>query len=216
MAKVDPEDVVDAIHAHEDPVVTAPELADELPVTARTVSNRLRELAAAGDVERKDVGGRAVVYWLPGTRKPRRNAKDRERRLAADQADLEEAAGEGGRSEDIPTSGIEAEPESERSDPGSRVDVDEVIEDLDLPGSGERVEQRREAVRACVAYLREHGEAQRSAFVDEVYPDHPAGFGSSGGWWNAIGKQGLAEVADVVDVVDAPPEGSHVWYWRGF
>nr|WP_032073162.1 HTH domain-containing protein [Halorubrum sp. T3]AGI12349.1 hypothetical protein [Halorubrum sp. T3] len=215
MAKVDPEDVVDAIHAHDDPVVTAPELADELPVTSRTVSNRLRELAAGGDVERKDVGGRAVVYWLPGTRKPRRNAKDRERRLAADQADLEEAAGEGGRSEDIAASDLEAEPEPDRSDRMGEDDVDEVIDDLDLPGRGERVEQRREAVRACVRYLREHGEAQRSAFVDEVYADRPAGFGSSGGWWNAIGKQGLAEVADVVDVVDAPPEGSHVWYWRG-
>lgn len=214
MAKVDPENVVDAIHAHPDPVVTAPELAEELPVTARTVSNRLRELAAGGEVERKDVGGRAVVYWLPGTRKPRPDAEERERRLAPDQADLREATVETGGSDDIAKSDVETEPRSDRSDPMGEHDVDETIDALELPGRGERVEQRREAVRACVAYLREHGEGRRSAFVEDVYPNHPAGFGSAGGWWNAIGKQGLAEIADVVDAVDAPPEGSHTYYWR--
>jgi len=213
MSKVDPEDVVAAIHDHDDPVVTATELAENLPVTSRTVTNRLRELAAGGEVERKDVGGRAVVYWLPGTRKPRPDARPRERSLAADQADLEASVRQTPPQDDIATSDS-SEPVDDEQPRMGKVDVEAIVDELDLPGSGDRVEMRRNGVRACLRYLRERGEAQRSDWIEDVYPDHPAGFGSSGGWWNAIGKQGLTAVAEKIDAVDAPGEGSHIWYWR--
>lgn len=75
-------------------------------------------------------------------------------------------------------------------------------------------DDRRAAVRACVEYLREHGTAQKSAFVDDVYPDHDAGYGSAGGWWNKIGKEYLNAVADEYDAVAAPgKEGAHTWRW---
>lgn len=204
MGKVERKDVIEAIHDHKDPVVTAGELAESLPVTSRTVTSRLRELDAAGDVERKDVGGRAVVYWLPGTRKPRADASPRERSLATDQADLPVSVDGAGTKNDIAEYDIDEEP----------ADVDAIVDEIELPGRGDRVEMRRNGVRACLRYLREHGQAQRSDWIEDVYPDHPAGFGSSGGWWNAIGKQGLSEIAERTELIDAPGEGSHIWYWK--
>lgn len=95
------------------------------------------------------------------------------------------------------------------------VDVGEIIGGLDLPGSGATLEARRDAVRACYDCLRDEGEAAKSDFVDDVYPDHSARYGSSGGWWNAIGKQGLRAVADEHPTIDAPAEGEHLWEWTG-
>jgi predicted ArsR family transcriptional regulator len=42
---------------------TAKEVADELGCVRRTAYNKLSELAERGDLERKKVGGRAVVWW---------------------------------------------------------------------------------------------------------------------------------------------------------
>jgi predicted CopG family antitoxin len=91
--------------------------------------------------------------------------------------------------------------------------VEAIIDELDLPGGGHALASRRDAVRACWRYLREQGEATKSDFVDDVYPDHRASYGSSGGWWNTVGKQGLRTVADEHDSVDAPIEGNHVWFF---
>jgi hypothetical protein len=76
-------------------------------------------------------------------------------------------------------------------------------------------EARRAAVRGCIDYLREHGTGQKSDFVDAVYPDHPGGYQSEGGWWNTIGKEHLKAVAeDLGELTPPPAEGSHTWEWR--
>ena len=73
-------------------------------------------------------------------------------------------------------------------------------------------DERRDAVRACVDHLREHGTAQKKDFLAALYPEHAAGYGSEGGWWNGIGKEHLNAVAERVDAVKAPPkEGSRTW-----
>lgn len=89
--------------------------------------------------------------------------------------------------------------------------ADEIIDGLDLPGSGATLEARREAVRACYNYLCENRDATKSDFVDDIYPDHRARYGSSGGWWNAIGKQGLRTIAKQHPTIDAPGEGERLW-----
>lgn len=93
------------------------------------------------------------------------------------------------------------------------VAVDAIIDELDLPGSGTTLEARRDAVRACWRYLREQGDARKADFIDDVYPDEQARYGSAGGWWNAVGKQGLREVAREHESVEAPGEGEHIWYF---
>lgn len=57
------DDVLDALRHAPDPVVTAQELADELPIGRRTVLNKLKILEAADRVRSKKVGGRARVWW---------------------------------------------------------------------------------------------------------------------------------------------------------
>lgn len=47
-----------------DPVLTAGELADELPVTQQAVNSRLKRMEKDGLVESKKVGAAARVYWL--------------------------------------------------------------------------------------------------------------------------------------------------------
>lgn len=47
-----------------DPVATAPELADDLDVSAQAVNKRLSTLVENGYVESKKVGAAARVYWL--------------------------------------------------------------------------------------------------------------------------------------------------------
>lgn len=46
------------------PVVTAPELADRVGMTGSAVNKRLDDLVTRGFVNKKQVGARAVVYWL--------------------------------------------------------------------------------------------------------------------------------------------------------
>ncbi len=69
-ATVDYDDVLREIERQIDteynPVVTAPELAEELPIAKRTVNDKLNQLLAAGLVANKDVStGKA---WWPLTR----------------------------------------------------------------------------------------------------------------------------------------------------
>ena len=78
---------------------------------------------------------------------------------------------------------------------------------------------RRDAVRAMYEYLREHGTARKSDFTGDVYPEHPAGYDSADGWWNALGtgsttadsKGALADVAGV----EKPPSGRPTWTYTG-
>ncbi|WP_257299997.1 hypothetical protein [Haloarchaeobius sp. FL176] len=83
------------------------------------------------------------------------------------------------------------------------------LEALDVPGrSPEKVEPRRRAVGAALAYLKDEDRARRSDFVEALYEEYPAGYGSESGWWNCI-KTGLKQV-DVVEGGD----GARVWRFR--
>jgi predicted ArsR family transcriptional regulator len=59
--KVSPDDALELFSDHEPR--TAKEIADALNVSRRTALNKLSELVDRGDLQRKKVGGRAVVFW---------------------------------------------------------------------------------------------------------------------------------------------------------
>lgn len=209
MPRVSLSEVEDAMLEHPDPVVTAPELADELPCSRRHVGDRLDLLERDGMVSSKKAGGRARVYWhherVCG---PRLSPEDH-----PDQSELEDVA--------RPAGPPERDVDRETTDESDETDddllaLDDDLAELDLPGEGDLADERREAVRACWHHLRREGTATRSDFVSAVYDDHPAGYGSEGGWWNAVGKQGLRGLADRRDDVTAPSEGAHQWRFSGF
>ena len=57
-------DILGAIDQADTPVVTAAELAEMFPIGQRAIRERLSNLNKRGLVERKNVGSRAVVWWL--------------------------------------------------------------------------------------------------------------------------------------------------------
>ena len=95
-------------------------------------------------------------------------------------------------------------------DAGLVDDVRRAVESAELPGSGETLEARREALLAAYEYLADNPNASRSDFLDNVYPDHPAGFETADGWWNAI-QPALKRLPGV----DPPEERGHLWQFLG-
>lgn len=56
-------DVLGVVSDRDEPV-TAKEVGEGLDITNRAALNKLNELHDRGDIERKKVGGRSVVWWL--------------------------------------------------------------------------------------------------------------------------------------------------------
>jgi hypothetical protein len=95
--------------------------------------------------------------------------------------------------------------------------VDAVAEDV-LPGSGGKLEARREALHAAVDYLRERGQATPKDFRTDVYPEHPGhytdGDDPARSWWKNCIYKGLREFADRTDLVEKA-DTTGEWTWRG-
>jgi predicted transcriptional regulator len=56
-------EILQAVALHPDPVVTPSEVAEYVDMTRQGVNKRLRDLSEDGYLVRKEVGGRAVIYW---------------------------------------------------------------------------------------------------------------------------------------------------------
>lgn len=209
MARIPLADVADALLEHSDPVVTAPELADELGCSRRHMSDRLDLLEMEGPVESKKVGGRARVWWHEERVTPPRVPPE-DHPAQSDLRDHDDAPAPAER--DV---GREASAGPVAGAGGSLGTLEADINDIDLPGNGDLLEDRRDAVRATVDLLRDRGTAEKQDFLTEVRPDHPAGFDSERGWWNAIGIQGLGQLADRRDDLRKPNRGAAQWRWLG-
>lgn len=72
--EVSDEDILRAIALHPDPVVKAAEVAEQVGMTNQGVNNRLTQLVEEDRITRKDVGARAVIYWM--TDEQRKDAFD--------------------------------------------------------------------------------------------------------------------------------------------
>lgn len=188
---MEPRELIAIVREHDDPVVSTREVSEETDLSRRRVLDLLRAAESIGQIESKQIDGRARVWYLP---------------QLVDQEDHPHP----GRGSDV----IEPDSRSDRDQEESADLLDELVDDLDLPGSREVLEERREAVRACLEYLRDQQSAQKSDFIDEIRPDHPAGYQSANGWWNTIGKKGLAEISERSELIERPPEGDHATPWR--
>ena len=59
------ESVLSVFEQAEAPVVTASEVAEELECSRPSAYNKLNDLAERGELRKKKVGSRAVVWWRP-------------------------------------------------------------------------------------------------------------------------------------------------------
>jgi len=64
--RVSDEEILQTFRQSPDPVLTASEVAAELPIKRRSVYDRLSQLEEAETLKSKKVGGRTTVWWLPG------------------------------------------------------------------------------------------------------------------------------------------------------
>lgn len=188
---VSDDDVVEAVAAVDDPVATVAEVAEQLPIGRRAVLKRLKALHGEGEIERKDVGARSAVWWVPGSVE-RTDSLERTSHERTDPVD---------RTPDVVDDDLERVGE-----------VDPYV--LDLPGSGSKLDERREAVIACYEYLREHGEGKRSVFEAEVFPEFPGEYETAYSWWNNCVSKGLKQVAEIDPDVEAP-DYSGRWKYHG-
>lgn len=196
------------------PVASAPEIAERLTVDRRRTLQLLEVLEAGGRVHSHKFG-RARVWWpaRDGTPEPGRErgreddrVPDRERTSPGGSAGGAAGGAAGGTDPAPGVIGPEADP------PGAEISA--LLEEIELPGSGELLEERRAAVAATVAFLQEHGEATKSDYLEHVFPENRAGYGSEGGWWNAV-RPALQELAEEIEPLTPPGgEGAHRWRWR--
>jgi hypothetical protein len=195
-------------------------LADRLDYSREYVAQRLKRLVEHQLVVRVGRG----LYGLP------KYEQRQEPPSAADRGETAASAEIGGEEPGLSPS----DPQGERAetgieDAGVRGADDEAAFDLEraldevaeesMPGSGEKQQQRREALRAAYEFLREaDGPVTPQKFQDEVYPGHEAGYTDGEdppySWWtNCIygGLKALAEYDDAIVV----PDTSGKWEYRG-
>jgi hypothetical protein len=66
-----------------------------------------------------------------------------------------------------------------------------------LDESDENHTEKRAAVMEAFQYLRRNGEASRSEFYEEVYPDYPAGYENRRAWWEKVIRPGLSNASTI-------------------
>lgn len=98
----------------------------------------------------------------------------------------------------------------ERPRESTESEIEELVADVDLPGTGKTLVSRQEALIAAYEYLKKHPEAKKSDFLQDVFPENPAGFETAEGWWNAI-QPALADLPGV----NPPKERGHIWHFMG-
>lgn len=108
---------------------------------------------------------------------------------------------------------IDSAPDEFESELESVESVSELaVDDLDLPGSGDKLERRQAAVQRLYDYLRENGTAKKSNFLQLIDADQ-VGYSSAESFWsNCIkGRESLGSLSGVV----SPSEGEHTWRFEG-
>ena len=53
------------IRNHEDPFVTASQIGEIFNVSRQTAYKHLQRMYEQGDIEKRKIGGSAVIWWLP-------------------------------------------------------------------------------------------------------------------------------------------------------
>lgn len=175
---------------HADPVVSVPELADELGRSTTHIRDQLRLLEREGVVTSKDVGARAVAWWHEERVAPPRLPPEEH----PDQSDLET---------------VEAREEAHSADLSEHP-----LDSVDFPQSKDRMDCVQ-AVQAARDFLRSDGPATMREIVTTVGGEHPIGYDVPeeidgryrGAWWRNVVKPGLEALPDV----QKPTGGASEW-----
>jgi hypothetical protein len=195
--RVSDSDLLDVFRSSTDPVLSTAEVADAVPIQRRGVLNRLRNLEADEELKSKQIGGRNTVWWLTADESGETPARD-----AAPDSEGEH------RPADSP-----ADTDARDATPGAGGYLPDLTGKI--PGDGDHLEGRIQAVRDIYDYLKEHGRGQRSDFKDVVDVE-ATGYGGetpfNSFWNNCMDSGGL--LADLPGV-KSPGEGGHAYTYTG-
>jgi len=189
-------DVLDAVGAVDGPpVATTADVADATGISRDTARRKLETLRENDRVERRQSAGRVMLYW-PADESSDEQAPSERRETGESTA----------QSDGVPAT-VDAT-HSTLPDTLAILTVD--VGRDELPGSGAKLNERIEALRAVVAYLVERGAATPAEFQDAVFPEHPAQYNTPRSWWKNAMYPALSELADHADEI-ANADSSGEW-----
>lgn len=183
-------------------------------VSDRTIQRTMSGMRELGWLRKDKESGH---YWFPGPKALKylsNYENDQVRRIEDHLADSEipeqisldgVASTGGGKTEQFVRGSVD---QADDVDDGL---IDSVVESADIPGSGEREVQRREALRRVLEYIRKHDEASPSEIKETFFGEFSGGYESPRSWWKNCIYKGLRESG----VVETGGEGSRVWVWVG-
>ena len=88
-------------------------------------------------------------------------------------------------------------------------DVEQAILELDLSTSASR-KKWIPAIREAYRFLKEHERASKQDFIDDVFPDEPAGYENDQTWWRKVIRPGLTALPGV-----EKPDAGGKWKYTG-
>ena len=152
------DDVLDTFDHVEGPVVLSADVADRLGCSRETARRKLEALHDRGDLARRKVS-RRVIYWRPES--------GRESAVTPSPTPAD-------RTPSTPTDGVQDVPS----------DAEDAVDALDLPGSGGKLDARRDAIRGMYDMLRDHaGDPVGKAALLTLVDADAVGYASDGSFW---------------------------------
>lgn len=194
--EVSDEEILTVFARRDESGLEAREVTEDLPMDLDILNDRLDDLYERGLLDSEDVPGGTEWSIPPGVEDDLSPSDtDIETNVemqAEDASDLETSprrTDARGPSVEMP----EDEPVGDAEEPTT-----DLIDAMDLPGTPDQQDERREALRAAYRYLRDGINAQKDDFTDDVFADHPAGYDDpDDGWWEQVVQPGLVALPDV-------------------
>jgi hypothetical protein len=116
---------------------------------------------------------------------------------------------------DVDTS-PEGVPKPYASAPEDVLDDAIMFAEQEMPGGGEKLEQRKKALRASLEYLRDNGTARPADFKSAIYSNGlTGGYASAGSWWKNCNYKAMRALAEETGLLAKPDDQEGTWRWTG-
>jgi predicted ArsR family transcriptional regulator len=192
------DDVLGVFNKVRGPVITSSDVAEQLECSTEAARQKLTRLYARGEVDKRKTG-RTTVWWHTGGD-----------RITPDERAVEEDAERARERREKRGENQAGSTTDDAEQPAETPEATAWMPDLrnTLPGKGDNLDGRVQAVRDIHDYLKEHGEGKRGDF-EAVVDVQATGYDSFQSFWtNCINDTGVLKE---LPGVKAPGEGGHTY-----
>lgn len=178
------------------PVITSSDVSEALDCSTESARQKLTQLYEEGRVDKRKTG-RTTVWWHTGGEPitPDERAVEEDAEAAREQADKRRE--ERGESRPEATDQSATPTATQSAGDEQKIDgdtVDAVATEWSDPP--ERIEARKEAARAVLAYAREHGTVSKQEAKEEVFPEYSVEGQNARTWYRKNIRPVLNEAAE--------------------